>query len=138
MILQHIALWTRQLERMREFYETYFDGIPGEKYFSEKEFNAPFTSYFLEFDQGAQLELMQMNSIPAGDSAAGNQTLGLTHIAFSVDTPEEVDALVEKLKKAGHQMVGEPRRTGDDYYEAVVLDPDGNRVEIVVPPKRDN
>jgi lactoylglutathione lyase len=23
-----------------------------------------------------------------------------------------------------------PRRTGDGYYESVVLDPDGNRVEI--------
>jgi lactoylglutathione lyase len=25
---------------------------------------------------------------------------------------------------------GEPRRTGDGYYESVVLDPDGNVVEI--------
>jgi lactoylglutathione lyase len=24
-----------------------------------------------------------------------------------------------------------PRRTGDGYYESVVVDPDGNRIEII-------
>jgi lactoylglutathione lyase len=28
--------------------------------------------------------------------------------------------------------VDAPRTTGDGYYEAVVLDPDGNRVELTV------
>ena len=27
---------------------------------------------------------------------------------------------------------GEPRTTGDGYYESVVLDPEGNRIEITV------
>ncbi len=135
MNLQHVALWTRQLDDMKEFYEKYFNGVAGERYYTETEFNAPFESYFLKFDQGSQLELMQMDSIPIGDSAAGNETLGLTHIAFAVDVPEKVDILVEQLSSKGHKVAVMPRSTGDGYYEAVVLDPDGNRVEIVVPPK---
>ena len=135
MILQHIALWTRQLEEMKDFYQKYFGGKPNEKYESDKEFNAHFSSYFLEFDGGAQLEIMKMDTIADGINAGGHESIGLTHIAFSVDDPKQVDELVEKLKIKGYTIAGGPRRTGDDYYEAVVLDPDGNRVEIVVPPQ---
>jgi len=28
-------------------------------------------------------------------------------------------------------VVGEPRYTGDGYYESCILDPDGNRIEII-------
>jgi hypothetical protein len=28
------------------------------------------------------------------------------------------------------RIVGGPRRSGDGYYESVVIDPDGNRIEI--------
>lgn len=135
MVLQHIALWTRQLETMKEFYQKYFNGIPNEKYVSQKEFDALFESYFLKFDDGAQLEIMKMETIPEGNSTNGYQSLGLTHIAFNVGSMSQVDALVKQLRQNGYKIVGEPHKTGDDYYEAVVLDPDGNRVEIVVPPK---
>jgi lactoylglutathione lyase len=30
----------------------------------------------------------------------------------------------------GYKCVSDPRRTGDGYFESVVLDPEGNRVEI--------
>ena len=135
MILQHIALWTRQIEEMKDFYQKYFSGTPNEKYESDKEFNAHFSSYFLEFDGGAQLEIMQMDTIADGINDGGHESIGLTHIAFNIGEPEKVDELVERLKNDGHTIAGQPRKTGDDYYEAVVLDPDGNRVEIVVPPK---
>ena len=135
MDLQHIAIWTRQLEEMKMFYQKYFGGIPNQKYVTEKEFEALFSSYFLTFDSGAQLELMEMEIIPQGNIAGGYGSLGFTHIAFNAGEKAEVNTLVEKLRKDGYKIAGEPRVTGDDYYEAVVLDPDGNRVEIIVPPR---
>ena len=61
----------------------------------------------------------------------GENRLGLTHFAFALDSKEEVLKLTEKLRSAGYTISGEPRTSGDGYFESVVLDPDGNRVECV-------
>lgn len=60
------------------------------------------------------------------------EAIELTHIAFPVDTAEEVDALAKNAHKLGYPVILEPHQTGDGYYEACILDPDGNRVEITV------
>jgi lactoylglutathione lyase len=134
MILEHVAIWTSQLEKMKDFYVKYFGAVPNEKYVSDKEFKAHFESYFLSFDSTARLELMQMSIIPQGDNANGFESSGLTHIAISAKERSEVDEAAAKLKNDGITLMLEPHQTGDGYYEACVLDPDGNRVEIVVLP----
>ena len=58
------------------------------------------------------------------------QHLGYAHLSFSVGSKEEVDRLTQKMSEDGIQVVGQPRTTGDGYYESVVLDPEGNRVEV--------
>ena len=58
--------------------------------------------------------------------------LGFTHLSFSVGSKEEVDCLTQKMSDDGISIVGEPRTTGDGYYESVVLDPEGNRIEITL------
>ena len=58
------------------------------------------------------------------------QRMGLTHIAISVGSVEGVNQLIKNLEEAGIVIVDGPRRTGDGYYESVILDPDGNRVEV--------
>ena len=130
MKLEHVAIWTHQLEILKDFYIRYFDATSNDKYVSK----IGFESYFLSFGAGARLELMKLPCIPQGDNADGFQSTGLIHIAFSVDTPDELDHLYSRLKEDGIPIVGEPRITGDGYYEACVLDPDGNRVEITVTP----
>lgn len=132
--LEHVAIWTHRLEDLKSFYVRYFGAVPNNKYVSEKGSRGRFESYFLSFDSGARLELMKLASIPQGGGANGFEATGLTHIAFSVGTPDELDSLYERLKADGAAVVGEPRVTGDGYYEACVLDPDGNRVEITVTP----
>ena len=62
----------------------------------------------------------------------GAQHLGYAHLSFSVGSKEGVDRLTQQMSDDGIQVVGEPRTTGDGYYESVVLDPEGNRVEITV------
>lgn len=128
MQLEHIAIWTNDLERLRQFYETYFDGKAGAKYQNPK---TGFSSYFLAFESGARLELMQMPNIPANANDIDTQSLGLIHMAFVVGDETAVDNLTERMMDDGYRCVGQPRRTGDGYYESVILDPDGNRIELV-------
>lgn len=111
--IEHLALWTDDLERLRDWYERRLGGRAGDLYCHDE-----FSSYFLEFDGGARLELMRMPG----------QELGLrAHVAFSLGTRAAVDELAAELG-----AIEGPRTTGDGYYEAVVLDPDGNRVELTI------
>lgn len=125
--IEHAALWTPDLERSRTFYEHYFGATAGEKYTnSEKNF----ASYFLTFDSGARLELMHTPTLANGRE--DDPSVGYAHVAISVGSEEAVDALTEKLHDDGYTVCSGPRRTGDGYYESVILDPDDNRVEITV------
>ena len=128
MKIEHIAIWTPSLEKLKSFYVNYFKGEAGELYHNpSKQFN----SYFLRFEGGTRLELMQMPGIPDNSNDPIKQYQGLIHLAFAVGSRQNVDELTNKLKSDGYKVIGEPRLTGDGYYESVILDPDGNRVEIV-------
>lgn len=127
--IEHIALWTHDLEGLRTFYTGHLGGVAGEKYTNPAH---EFSSYFITFADGARLEIMQMPSVPPSTNDLERQATGWIHIAFSVGSRAAVDALTERLRAAGVRVIGEPRTTGDGYYESVVLDPDGNRIEITL------
>jgi lactoylglutathione lyase len=128
MTLEHIAIWTRQLEELKSYYCNYFGGTSNEKYINPKK---GFESYFLTFESGARLELMSRADIPENiNDTVQAQHLGIIHIAFGVDTMEEVDAKAEELRTAGFPILSGPRKTGDGYYEFETLDPDDNRLEV--------
>lgn len=128
MSIEHLALWVRDLERMRTFYEMYFGATANAKYVNSTK---GFSSYFLSFpDGGPRLELMQMAGIPDSKNDALAQFSGLIHFAVSVGSEAAVNALTERLRADEFAIVGEPRRTGDGYYESVVLDPEQNRIEL--------
>lgn len=133
MRIEHVALWTRDtatLERQRAFYETWFGATAGPRYESRR--RPGFTSYFLTFpadgeSQGARLELMAAPDIGTGP---GGEVTGWAHIAIALGTRQAVDHLVARMREAGVTLVSGPRVTGDGYYEAVVMDADGNAVEV--------
>ncbi len=128
MTLEHVAIWTTRLEELREFYCRYFGGVANERYHNPAK---QFTSYFIRFESGARLELMHKPGIPANlNDPAGEQHLGLIHLAFGVDTLEQVEEKARELIQAGFPVLSGPRKTGDGYYEFETLDPDGNRLEV--------
>jgi lactoylglutathione lyase len=129
MPIEHAAIWTADLERLRAFYERYFGARGGGRY---ENASTGFSSYFLELDGGARLELMQMASIPASRDDPIEQATGLAHLAFALGSETAVDELAARLAADGYRVLDGPRRTGDGYYEAAVLDPDGNRLELTV------
>ncbi len=127
MKIEHIAFWVNDLEKMKDFYQKYFNGKANEKYHNP---NKNFSSYFLEFESGARLELMNKLEIVENRNDFNNQKVGIVHLAFSVGSSDKVTDLTEKLRNDGFEIVGEPRITGDGYYESVILDPENNIIEI--------
>lgn len=128
MRIEHIAIWTKDLERLKDFYTKYFGASAGSKYQNPSK---NFESYFLSFDGGCRLELMHKPEIPDTKNDSHQQFTGIIHFAITVGTKQGVDVLTQRLRMDGYAIVGEPRTTGDGYYESVVLDPEGNRIEIV-------
>ncbi len=128
MKLEHVAIWTQNLEQLKDYYIKYFGAIPNEKYINKSKH---FESYFLEFESGARLELMKMPQIPENkNDTIGKQHLGIIHLAFGVDHPEQVDTKAKQLRNDGFEILSGPRKTGDGYYEFETLDPDNNRLEV--------
>ncbi len=126
-MIEHVAIWTDDLERLRAFYEQYFEGVAGARYENAA---TGFRSYFLDLGGGARLELMQMPAV--AERPRDEQRLGWAHIALALGSEEAVDELTGRLRSDGYVILDGPRRTGDGYYESVVRDPDGNRVELTV------
>jgi lactoylglutathione lyase len=129
MKIEHIAIWVSNLEATRAFYEKYFNAKSNTLYHNKAK---DFTSYFLSFEDGSRLELMHRPDINEQNKDYEKQNLGLIHFAISVGSKEKVDSLTNQLRNDGFKIVGEPRTTGDGYYESVVLDPENNIVEITV------
>jgi lactoylglutathione lyase len=129
MKIEHIAIWAQDLENLKTFYGRYFGAVASEKYFNSKR---NFQSYFLTFNEGCRLELMQMPGIQKAIGQLESKFTGLTHLAISVGSRDAVDYLTETLRNDGFRIVGDPRVTGDGYYESVILDPEGNSIEITV------
>ena len=127
MHIDHIALWTEDIDRLICFYATYFGACPGNRYINTTK---GFESCFLNFSRGARIEVMKTTTLLPVASERGAQRMGLTHLAVAVGDDACVDALTRRLGDNGFVVLDGPRRTGDGYYESVVLDPDGNRIEI--------
>lgn len=125
MTIDHIAIWTGDLEKEKEFFLRYFDCTVNEKYVNQK---TSFSSYFISFRSGARIELMAK---PGTGSLRDEDIRGLAHFAIALDSREEVDILTQHLQSEGIIVAGKPRITGDGYYESVIHDPEGNIIELV-------
>jgi lactoylglutathione lyase len=128
--LEHVALWATDIGKLKAFYEKYFDVRANPGYVNEE---TQFRSYFMRFSSGARLEIMQRPDVRTIHRECPVQEFtGYAHLAISVGSEQAVDELTDKLEADGYERLDGPRRTGDGYYESVILDPEGNRIEITV------
>lgn len=129
MKIEHVALWTSNLEQLKTFYERYFQAQAGPKYVNPAR---QFESYFLTFASGARLELMHVPALTQPDLNPVEPLRGWAHLAMAVGSQAQVDVLTRQLQAEGFTVLAAPRQTGDGYYESLVLDPDGNLIEITI------
>lgn len=129
MYIDHIAIWTTELERLKDFYVTYLSAKAVEKYRNP---SRGFESYFLGFSNGARLELMSSPNVDFKLNDPVQSPRGYTHLAISCGNRKTVEELTERIRMDGYSMLQAPHLTGDGYYESVVLDPDGNQIELTV------
>ena len=127
--IEHIALWVDDIERVCAFYEGAFGAQVGARYTNPTK---GFESCFLSFDSGARIEVMSTSKLSPARHSAGAERMGLTHLAISLGSEGAVREVTERLKQKGIAVIDGPRRTGDGYYESVILDPEGNRIELTV------
>ncbi|MVT12086.1 VOC family protein [Chitinophaga tropicalis] len=128
MKIHHLAIWVDDLEGMKNFYLKYFEASCGSLYVNPVK---KFSSYFISFSMGgSQIELMHRPGIDGAPEKRGFNK-GIAHLAITVGDKEKVNAMVENFRQEGYMIQGEPRTTGDGYYEAVVLDPEGNLIELL-------
>lgn len=127
MNIEHIAMYANDLDAARDFFMKYLGAVSNAGYHNPK---TDFRSFFLSFDSGARLEIMHTPRM--GDSTKTLSRTGYIHVAFSVGSKEKVDALTERLKADGYEVVSGPRTTGDGYYESCIVAIEGNRIELTV------
>ncbi|AVY96471.1 glyoxalase/bleomycin resistance/extradiol dioxygenase family protein [Lelliottia sp. F153] len=126
MKIAHVALWTRNLSAQVQFWETVFGGRSNEIYISK---NRPgFASHFITLTDGPTIELMTVPEL--ADAPDHLEFVGWAHIALDVGSKANVDRMAEQARQ-NSTLLSAPRMTGDGFYEAVIADPDGNRIELV-------
>ncbi len=125
MKIEHIALYVNELEKARDFFVNYLNGTSNAGYHNPK---TDFRSFFISFDDGARLELMNKPEM-SDDEKHLNRT-GYVHVAFSLGSKEKVDSLTAKLKADGYEVISGPRTTGDGYYESCIVAIEGNQIEL--------
>lgn len=127
MKIEHAAMYVNNLEAARDFFVNYLDGKANDGYQNK---TTGFRSYFISFDGGARLEIMNKPQLDDAEKSA-NRT-GYAHIAFSAGSKDAVDKLTERLKKDGFEVLSGPRTTGDGYYESCIIGIENNLIEITV------
>ena len=127
MRIEHIAMYVKNLEAARDFFVKYLSGTSNGGYHNP---STGFRSFFISFDDGARLEIM--NKPGMDDTEKSLNRTGFVHLAFSVGSREKVDELTAGLKQDGYEVISGPRTTGDGYYESCIVGIEGNQIELTI------
>lgn len=110
-------MYVNDLEKTKEFFVKYFNATSNEGYHNK---TTDFRSYFLTFDDGARLEIM--NKPQMMDDEKGLNRTGYIHIAFSLGSKEAVDVLTEKCKKMAIMLSADQEQLAMVITRVVLLE----------------
>ncbi len=128
MKIDHVALYCRDLDGMKAFFEKYFNGTSNNLYHNPR---TNLRTFILSFPDGSsRLELMTRPEVEGDNESLFHA--GFIHLSFAVGSKEAVDELTTTLKADGYETLSGPRTTGDGYYESCVRGPEGILLEITV------
>lgn len=125
MRIDHVAMYVNDLENARDFFIKYLGGTSNSGYHNER---TGFGSYFVSFDDGSRLEIMNKPNMP--DPTKELNRTGYAHVAFSIGSKEKVNELTAQMKRDGYEIISGPRTTGDGYYESCVVAIESNQIEL--------
>jgi len=133
MLIDHVAIRVKELEKMKRFFLSYFNCKANQKYHNPCK---GFSSYFISFPAGGRVELIHIES---KDYTGMDQAVdfGYSHLAIAVGTTEKVDRITQRIENDGFELMSPPRQTGDGYYESVIIGPEGIPFEIMALPDYD-
>ncbi len=128
MKIDHVALYCRDLDGMKAFFEKYFNGTSNNLYHNPR---TNLRTFILSFPDGSsRLELMTRPEVEGDNESLFHA--GFIHLSFAVGSKEAVDELTATLKADGYETLSGPRTTGDGYYESCVRGPEDILLEITV------
>jgi len=94
MKLKHVAIWHKDLERMKYCYNPFFDTKRNGKYTAT---SVVFTSFLHTVAEGVSVELKAIDSVKGYLAEASTQFIGLAHLAFAVSCEHRIDVLTKKM-----------------------------------------
>ncbi len=120
-MIDHVLIYVIDLEKGKHFYQKIFEPLGYAISFGEE-------GNFWSFDvgDGALFEIAQHK---------GNDTLTPCHIAFLVQSKEQIHEFHSQALKAGGRCNGEPGprpQYTKNYYAAFIIDPNGHNIEAVL------
>ncbi|MBU1376655.1 MAG: VOC family protein [Alphaproteobacteria bacterium] len=120
-MFDHLSLGVRDLDAAREFYDAFFAPLGAAV--------SSATPKEVAYGPGGQAGLFYLYPVE------GAQVAGLgAHLAFTADSHAAVDAAYESAMERGAtaiRVAGPHPDIAPAYYGCVILDPDGNKLEIV-------
>lgn len=125
MKIDHVAMYVRDLEAVKDFFVRFFGAVSNEMYHNPR---TGLKSYFLSFEDGTKLEIMFRPDMTERSKELCQA--GYIHLAFSAGSKAQVDRLTSSLQAQGYAVLSGPRFTGDGFYESCILGPEGNQIEI--------
>ena len=119
-MIDHVTIQVSNVAKSKIFYEKAFKALSYKLSFGEDDI-------FYAFDLGDNylFEIAQYK---------GETTITSSHIAFRVNSIEEVNEFYEAALQAGAKDNGKPGlrpEYADNYYACFVYDPDGHNIEAV-------
>jgi catechol 2,3-dioxygenase-like lactoylglutathione lyase family enzyme len=128
--LQHVDLCVADVDRSLAFYLGLLGPLGLEEDLRIPSYRGTEQIVYLRF--GTQ----NLGLRPADGGEHRYYDVGVEHLAFEVDTREEVDAAYERCAALGARVHHPPEEDDDlvNYYALFLFDPDGFRIEIFCAP----